>query len=230
MITRYSIAISKEKLQRFYNLDPKGFKPVYNACPGQILPIIKSGNPNKLSFSEWGLVPADAVDSHIGDKLINARIKTLEAKKPFDALLPENRCVILMDSFYVMTERNAYRIRLKSHEPFTVAGLWDEWGEKESDKKMFKSFTMITQPASNISSQYNDRMPAILSKDLANVWLSTTNTIDVSALINAIKPIERADLELYEVSLDIKKSSENHISLLDPLSEDGVSTTQGSLF
>lgn len=233
MIKKYSLTLNREKIADFFKIELdslSGFRAIYNAHPGESYPIIKNSDRSKVSISEWGLKDAKSTDSHIGEKLVNARIKTINAKEPFASLLPEKRGLILADSYFVTQESGEmFRLVPKNREPFGIAGLWDEWGDDEGNI-MFKSFAMITQPAHPAFEKYGDRMPAIVSKPLIDLWLTGSDQkIDSNALLNAIKPVDPGYFEVYEVNPKHFEGNQNSIRCIEPMQEDH-SGSQGSLF
>lgn len=176
MIKRYSITIPKAKLSKLFEatVDPD-FKPFYNAGPGQKLPVVTSENPHRINLFQWGILPFNSSDVGIGEKLINARAKTLFAKEPFCNLVESKRCIIPADSFYVWTEQfnvtTPFRIMADSEKVFSIAGVWDQW-QLEDDGAMFGSFTMITREARPELQEYTERMPLILNDEEKEIWLN----------------------------------------------------------
>jgi len=48
----------------------------------------------------WGLIPHWAADPSIGNRMINARAKTLTELPSFKLLVDRQRCIIPADGFY----------------------------------------------------------------------------------------------------------------------------------
>lgn len=228
MITRFSLALSKEQFNTSFK-NQLQHKPLYNISKGMKAPILK--NDGEWTYSEWGLTPSVSTDSHSREKMITARLKTLHVKEPFAGLLKTKRCIIPVDGWYVWNaEGQPFRIVRKDRKPFVIAGLWDEFGEDESGKMIFKSFTMITQPVNEFLGKYDEeRMPAVLKEEMTALWLSESN-IDVNALLNAITPIVHDVFEAYPVSSNLTDSTANNITLINPISEEGKDLSQQSLF
>jgi putative SOS response-associated peptidase YedK len=125
--------------------------PSYNIAPTHLVTVItesaegEGGAPpaddadptpattrrRRFGRFRWGLVPSWADDPAIGNKLINARGETIAEKPSFRAAFRERRCLILADGFFewrvIEGRRRPLYIRLRSHEPFAMAGLWEEW-------------------------------------------------------------------------------------------------------
>uniref|UniRef100_UPI00403F21E1 SOS response-associated peptidase family protein n=1 Tax=Paenibacillus sp. FSL W8-0426 TaxID=2921714 RepID=UPI00403F21E1 len=48
----------------------------------------------------WGLVPSWANDDKIGNKMVNARAKTLAEKPAFKLPVGNRRCIVLCSGFF----------------------------------------------------------------------------------------------------------------------------------
>jgi putative SOS response-associated peptidase YedK len=113
-------------------------QPRYNIAPTQFLAAIRE-DPDaqrELVMLRWGLVPFWAKDTSIGNRMINARAETVAEKPAYRAAYRHRRCVVLADGFYEWRRegdaKTPYYISLASGEPFALAGLWENWMDKES--------------------------------------------------------------------------------------------------
>ena len=215
MIQRYTICSPKKLLSiRFEAGVLVPYKPNYNAASGNLLPVITDKHPDRFSLLQWGLVPFDSKDSQIADKLLNARIETIKGKQPFADLLPNNRCLILADSFYIWKEvhgvKTPYRVTMKDESLFAIAGIWDEWKMEESDEsRLFGSFSMITIAANKAIASYQDRMPAIVPKEHESNWLKRITETSEEELISLITPIDESLLKIYKVDTHVNNTEIN---------------------
>lgn len=203
MIKRYSITLPKTKLSKLYEAYAHPFyKPFYNAGPGQKLPVITSDNPHKVEMFQWGIIPFSSSDTGIGDKLINARAKTLFIKEPFCNLVEKKRCIIPADSFYLWQEKfnvsTPFRVQLASESTFNIAGVWEEWRMEGDSETMFGSFTMITRESQEDILEYSDRMPLILNEKQTKDWLD--DRIDESFISGVLESKEETKLRVYKVT------------------------------
>ena len=68
--------------------------------------------------------------------MINARAETVAEKPSYRAAFRHRRCLVLADGFYEWRKegdaKTPYYISLASGEPFALAGLWENWTDKES--------------------------------------------------------------------------------------------------
>jgi len=128
--------------------------PNYNVAPTQkIITVIKHNNENKLEKLHWGLVPFWAKDISIGSRMINARAETVSQKPSFRNAFRKRRCLIPADGFYEWKgekgNKQPYYVSIPSGEPFSFAGLWETWTDKETgEESVYKSCTIITTAAS----------------------------------------------------------------------------------
>lgn len=211
MITRYSISHPRTIIsKRFEVAVPKDFKPIYNAHSGIKLPIITNDDPFRLGMYQWGIIPFNAQDAKISEKLLNARLQTINAKQPFCDLINTKRCILPMDGYFIWQEKNnistPYRVTLKTDELFGVAGLWDTW-KVDNEDSMFHTFTMITTPANKLTEVINDRMPAILPIGLEKNWIENIKENDVSELLGTF---DAEKMRIYKVQPYLNDLNLNH--------------------
>ena len=161
------------------------------------MPIIEH---SQLRHVRWGLVPAWADDSKIGNSLLNARAETVAEKPAFRGAFKHGRCVIVTDGFYewrkVGDAKQPYFIHLKTDRPFTFAGLTEHWQQGE---QTIDSATIITTVANELMSDLHERMPVILGAEARRVWLDPTVN-DSEELLGLLKPYPAAEMSAYPVS------------------------------
>ena len=129
-------------------------QPRYNIAPTQFIAAIRDGEnrERELVMLRWGLVPFWARDPSIGNKMINARAETVAEKPAYRAAYRHRRCIVLADGFYEWCKqgdaKTPHFISLASGEPFALAGLWENWTDKESGESL-QTTTLITTAASS---------------------------------------------------------------------------------
>jgi len=152
-------------------------QPRYNIAPTQNIAAIRtdSNNEREMVLLRWGLVPSWAKDPSIGNRMINARAETVAEKPSFRAAFRHRRCVVLADGFYEWRKENdtktPYFISLRSGEPFALAGLWENWNDKNSGESL-QTTTVITTAANEFMHSLHHRMPVVLQPDTADEWLA----------------------------------------------------------
>ena len=148
----------------------------YNIAPTQYVAAVRIGDDNEreLVMLRWGLVPSWAKDPSVGNRMINARAETVAEKPSFRAAYRRRRCVVLADGFYEWRRagdnKTPYFISLASGKPFALAGLWENWHDKESDESI-QTTTLITTEANDFMRPLHHRMPMVLETVAANDWL-----------------------------------------------------------
>ena len=159
--------------------------PRYNIAPTQVVAAIRNGDEGReLAMLRWGLVPFWAKDPSIGNRMINARAETVAEKPAFRAAFRHRRCVVLADGFYEWRRqgdaKTPYFISLASGEPFALAGLWENWTDKESGESL-QTTTLITTEANAFMQVLHHRMPVVLEPCSADEWLD-----------GSVEPLEQA--------------------------------------
>lgn len=164
-------------------------EPRFNIAPTQYVAAIRDdeNRERELVMLRWGLVPFWAKDAKIGNRMINARAETVAEKPSYRAAYRHRRCVVLADGFYEWRRegdiKTPYFISLAGGEPFALAGLWENWNDKESGDSL-QTTTLITTAANDFMTPLHHRMPVILESNTAGEWLAGSNDLldDVAAI------------------------------------------------
>ncbi len=197
MCGRFTLTSGPAALQRSLHLDtpPEDLLPRFNIAPTQNIAIVTSLEHPQVEYARWGLIPSWAKEASIGSRLINARAETVREKPAFRSAFLKRRCLILTDGFYEW-ERTAkgrggarapFYIQMAGGDPFTFAGLWENWHSPEGDE--VRSCTIVTCAANEIIGRFHDRMPVILEGDRARRWLDPAAPAeDLGALLVPFPP------------------------------------------
>jgi putative SOS response-associated peptidase YedK len=187
MCGRFTLTVDPADLQELFGLSepaPAALKPRYNIAPTQPVAVIPNQEPRKLELFQWGLIPAWAKDSKIGNSLINARAETVAEKPAFRAAFKRRRCLILADGFFEWKKegkaKTPMHIQMKSGQPFALAGLWEVWSAP--DGSTVPTCTILTTTANELVQDIHDRMPVILPPEAFGVWLTPGELPAVEAL------------------------------------------------
>jgi len=175
-------------------------QPRYNIAPTQFVAAIRNdqNEQRELVMLRWGLVPFWAKDPSIGNRMINARAETVAEKPAYRAAYRHRRCVVLADGFYEWHRdgdvKMPYFISLASGGAFALAGLWENWTDKESGDTL-QTTTLITTEANEFMTPLHHRMPVILESDTAGEWLAGSAGLldDVAAITPPLQawPVDR---------------------------------------
>lgn len=198
-------------------------KPRYNIAPTQKVKVILNTKPDEITEAQWGLLPSWAKDKSLASKMINARVETLHEKASFKNSFRNKRCLIIADAFYEWKQVQNFRtkipylIKLKSGEPFTFAGLWDLWIDREAGvKEEIISTTIITTEPNELMAEIHNRMPVIIPEKLRQVWLDrNSNVEELQRLI--LKPYDSNEMIAYEVSKLVNNPAYDDISCIYPI-------------
>ena len=174
--------------------------PRYNIAPTQYVAAIRNaeGDARELVTLRWGLVPFWAKDPAIGNRMINARAETVAEKPSYRNAYKHRRCLVLADGFYEWRKegggKTPYFISLASGEPFALAGLWENWKDKETGEAL-QTTTLITTDANDFMAPLHHRMPVILEAPTADEWLAGADDLldDVAAITPPLQawPVDR---------------------------------------
>ncbi len=196
---------------------PTQFQPRYNIAPSQPVLAIPNDGKNAGTFLLWGLVPSWAKDPEIGNRLINARGETLAEKPAFRGSLKYKRCVIPADGFYEWKAQPGTKakvphyIRMKSHKPFGLAGLWDEW--HTADGASLRTCTIITTEPNSLMATLHNRMPLILKPAEIPDWLDP-GPRSAESLQRLVQPFPAELMESYTVSPLVNSPANDRIDCI----------------
>jgi len=194
-----------------------------------MMPVIAHMDRDHFLPMRWGLIPFWAKDIKVGYKMINARVETLLEKNAFKSAVSSRRCIVPADGFYEWKKtsrgKQAYYIKTKDQEIFSMAGLWEKW--QSPDGVEIQSFTVITQASNSLMEDIHDRMPAILTNAQEELWLS--DDLNPQQLISIIQPYPSELMEAIPVSDKVNNVRNNDHSLIEEANLDEVSG-QMSLF
>ena len=175
-------------------------QPRYNIAPTQYVAAIRNGEEEQRELVKlrWGLVPFWAKDPSIGNRMINARAETVAEKPSYRNAYKHRRCLVLADGFYEWRRqgdvKTPYYISLASGQPFALAGLWENWTDKESGESL-RTTTLITADANDFMAPLHHRMPVILEAATATDWLAGSQDLldDVAAITPPLQawPVDR---------------------------------------
>jgi putative SOS response-associated peptidase YedK len=182
------------------------FADNFNAAPTAAVPVIRviDDQPDSAILN-WGF----------GDPVtFNVPLEALNLSAPDRGLLGRGqRCIIPAMGFYEWqvaangTQKPFY-VRVEDQPVFGFAGLWER-----------ESFVIITTPANALMASVDNseaRMPAILARDMREVWLYGS----VANAAAALAPYPEDLLVAYPVSARVNSLDNNDESLIEPLETD----------
>ena len=214
MCGRFELNINKDQLiKTFVISDPQMpvFEPNFNIPPGTDIPIIyQIGDHRRLTAAHWGLIPSWSKDRNIASRTFNARSETAAEKPSFRAAYKRRRCIVPATGYYEWQQqliddkpsgKKPFWIGRKDHQPFAMAGLFENWTDTESGEKV-ESCTVLTREAYPKINHIHSRMPVILPSEYYQLWLK--------GAIDDFPMIEEEDMANYSISKAVGSPSNNY--------------------
>lgn len=198
---------------------PDNLEPRYNVAPSQPVAVVPNDGENRLDFFVWGLIPSWAKDPKIGYRMINARAETVDQKPSYKAAFRRRRCLVLADGFFEWKRdpgsksKTPMYIKLKSGDPFGMAGLWEIW--HNGDGSEVRSCTIITTESNELLSEIHDRMPVILPEERYQLWLNP-DECDPAELKPLLIPYFSDQMMAYPVSRLVNNPANDVAACLEP--------------
>jgi putative SOS response-associated peptidase YedK len=195
------------------------FKTQYHASSFDLpkLPVITNEQQKQIQLFTWGLIPFWVKDKQTAEeirlKTMNARAESIFEKPSFRHAAEQKHCLVLTDGFFEWQEYEGknypYYIRLKNHEPFAMAGLWDSWIDPETSE-VLQTYAVITTKANPLMEQIHNkkkRMPVILPKNHERDWVDSS--LDKQAVEALLVPYDEHLMEAYTISRLITSRQRN---------------------
>lgn len=222
MCGAFSIILTPRGWQEVFRVEqPKGWKTIYNARPGEVLPIITQQQPSVTTPALWNFVPhwmSGKAGSGSAGKVrgvINARAETLSIKPFYRTAIKSHRCIIPADGFYEWDKKNGvsipYRIVHKNGQPFGFAGVYDELPDGSGNI----GFAIVTTTANELVAKIHDRMPVMFDSASEERWLDK-NTPTIQAL-SLLTPYPAAALKMFPVSRTVNSARHKDADVILPL-------------
>ncbi|MGO8953990.1 MAG: SOS response-associated peptidase [Rhodomicrobium sp.] len=195
MCGRFTQLFTWEELYKLYNLSnplAPNLRPSWNIAPTQDAGVIVPEEGGRMYRTmRWGLVPAWAKDLKIGNRTINARLETAQAKPAFRNAWKWRRCLVPASGFYEWREmavpgrakpaKMPFYVARKDRQPLTFAGIWERW------KDGMLSFTILTTGACDGIRDLHSRMPVMLAPQSFEAWLLGGDPVPYPAIGTAVQ-------------------------------------------
>jgi putative SOS response-associated peptidase YedK len=195
--------------------DPSAYRPGYyfNAFDLPDLPVIRSEDPALINLVKWGLIPFWVRDSKAASeirlKTFNARAETLLNKPSFRGAVKSKRCLVLCRGFYEWQHRGSEKIPhyiyLEGESPMAMAGLYDDWTDRETGE-VLQTCSIITTAANVLMEKIHNskkRMPVVLQESVQNLWIDPDLPADEA--MKHLKPVDESEMRFHTISKLISK-------------------------
>ena len=240
MCYNVSIFRTKEELEMRFKAkftNPEEYNQYYHISSFSLpkLPVITNEDPMHIQLYTWGIIPFWVKSQDDAEKIrvktMNARSENIFEKPSFRHAAEKKHCLVLGDGFFEWQEfhgRNyPYYIRLKSHEAFAFAGLWDSWQDSGSGENVH-TFSIITTQANPLMEKIHNkkkRMPVILPKSFEQRWIS--NSISKDQMQQLLVPYNEEEMEAYTISrLITTRNQDNNVpQVISPYSYPELKST-----
>ena len=166
------------------------FEPTYHKIAQSFTkwPVVINEGGYKVKLFEWGVI-ADYMNTpekikEYRNSMANARSeKILDDKRSVWHRIREKRCLVFTTGFFEhhdagLKKKVPYFIHIKGEPVFCFAGLFNYSPLPDPETGEVKgTFTIITRPANSLMAKIHNggpnsnRMPLILTKELAIKWL-----------------------------------------------------------
>jgi putative SOS response-associated peptidase YedK len=194
----------------------------FRVLPTTQVPVLRmTEGLHEAAMMRWGMVPFSAHGELPKVPWINARSETLAETFPWKGpWARQQRCILPAAGFYEPHlnedgKKQPYYIHLVDREVFGMAGLWER--SFKSDGTEALSCTIVMLPANSLMAEVHNekkRMPAILSREDHDAWLSGSPT-DAQA---ALQPYPDDLMVAYPVSSRVNSlKATNDANLIAPI-------------
>ena len=212
MCGRFTYKPTWEEIVALYRLTlglpaQHNFRPRFNVCPTTTIDaIVAEDGKQELMRARWGLIPSWWSKSIKELKLatFNARAETVATKPFFRGAFKRKRSLIPISGYYewqgTPSGKQPWYFTARNGSPaLTVAGLWDEWTDKETGKPLKFCTKIITEPNEFVA-EVRDRMPVLLIEKQFDPWLSGEVGVEY------LKPAANDFLQKWPVSRRVNSS------------------------
>jgi putative SOS response-associated peptidase YedK len=103
-------------------------------------------------------------------------------------------------------------IAMTDDEPFTLAGLWENWKDPESGEWV-RTFTIVTTDANDLVATLHDRMPVVIAPEDRERWLKGPDPQEL------LKPYPSGRMTMWPVCPKLNSPKNDSPDLLDPVPE-----------
>ncbi len=143
--------------------------------------------------------------------------RTLDQKPAYRGPFRYRRCLIPSEGFYECKPeqggKQPYLIRMRSGQPFALAGLWDHWQYPNGSE--LATCTLIVTQANLLITPIHDRMPVVLSPEAWRTWLDPHQQ-DTRSLQSLLPPCDPALMDAFPVSRAVNNTRNDEPSLVEP--------------
>ena len=215
MCGRFSLSLSASDVKKLFDIDlcydaVQSYIKTWNISPGMSSPVFFSEESQRttLSMMKWGM-PQRVFSSKKQGVSINTRCENFIEKTYYRQFL-ESRCVIPATGYYEWMKQSGlpipFYIKHAADKCLFLAGIHDEGS----------AYSIITTEARSDLKHIHGRMPFILSRDYASLWIKEKNLkpSDMTEMLLA----KNMELEYYSVSMFVNSTANNSVRCIERVS------------
>ena len=221
MCVRYVLASKPGAIEKEFQAEFQfQFRPVFNARFGLDLPVI-TFEENKITAMRWGLLPYWSKAPDFKYKNINAWSGDVVKNALYRVPLRKHRCLVLANCYYEWIRtpdgrKQPHAIYFADQRLFSMAGLWDEWIDRER-RISYHTFSILTTRASKKLRKFTRTMPVIITPSRRRRYLRAD--LPLQNVTSMLRPLETDRVNLYPVSADINDLNAEHRGLVQPVGQ-----------
>jgi putative SOS response-associated peptidase YedK len=208
MCGRFTQKFTWHEIRDLYELvgAARNLQTHYNIAPTDKAEVVRSsvGGTTELVPMRWGFIPywwkkpLKPVPA-----TLNAKAETVAHTPMFRDAFKRHRCVVPASGYYEWLKRpdgkQPYFISAADGGVLSLAGLWDQWRNPETNELMI-SFTIIVTDANALTGPIHNRMPVALDDADVGPWLNGAVGAEV------LKPTTEDRLHMWPVSRRVNKT------------------------
>lgn len=210
MCGRFTYKLTWPEIVKLYrlSLDTPARNPQarHNICPTTTVDtVIGRKGLRALVPMRWGLIPSwwSKPLKEMNLATFNARVETITDNPMFHKAFKHTRRLIPASGYYAWHDtprgKQPYYFTRRDGAAITIAGLWDEWRDRQAGETI-RSRAMIITDTNEFVGELNDRMPVILEPEQFEAWLTG------AAGLELLKPAANDVLQCWPVSRRVNSS------------------------
>ncbi len=221
MCGRFALTLPNDAMAQLFAAQPANDLPQgpnYNICPTTAVHVVTAGGDSRrLVAMRWGFLPHWYKAETAGPLLINARSETLAQKPAFAEACRKRRCLIPATGFYEWTKdaqgsRLPWYIRRRDDQPLAFAGIWQNWGQDDSQG----TCAIVTTAANQSFMPIHHRMPLMLEPQDWPLWLGESG----KGAASLMQPGREGLHQMRRVAVDVNSNRASGPELIEPFYED----------
>ncbi len=197
----YTIASTTDTMASKLELEVStDFRPVWQARPGNAVPVAVQEHPTLLQEGFWGY-PKPAANFVPMHRIL--------ARKPFHLAIRNQRCAMPANGIVGVRDAHPFLITMLNHRLFCLGGVY-------SMVSGIPRFGVLQTSAPSLFDGYLDFLPVLLTPKDLKLWLTTT---DLGKVMEMADRSQDHWFDFFRISQEVLQTPSNKQELLTPLGE-----------